>query len=57
MIDRFTSTIRRIGSHRSGLDAYLGSVQRGECSCDPKYDEARKDFNSRVRGEIRGFFG
>jgi len=57
VIDRFTGAIHRIGNHRSGLDAYLGSVQRGECSCGPKYDEARKDFNSRIRGDFPGFFG
>ena len=57
MFDRFTSTIRRIGSHRSGLDAYLGGVQMGECSCGPKYDEARRDFNNRIRTEFRGFLG
>ena len=57
MIDRFTGVIRRIGSHRSGLDTYLGNVQRSECSCGPKYDEARKDFNGRLRGEFRGLLG
>ena len=57
MIDRFTGVIRRIGSHRSGLDTYLGNVQRSECSCGPKYDEALKDFNGRLRGEFRGLLG
>ena len=40
-----------------GLEAYLGGVQMGECSCGPKYDEARRDFNSRIRTEFRGFLG
>ncbi len=57
MIDRFTGTIQSIGNHRSGLDAYLDSVQRRGCSCCPKYDEARKDFNSRLRSEFRGLLG
>ena len=57
MIDRFTGTIRRIGNRRSGLDAYLGNVQKDGCSCGPKYDEARMDFNSRILGELRGFLG
>ena len=57
MIDRFAGTIRRIGSHRSGLDAYFGNVQGSGCSCCPKYDEARKDFNGRLRGEFRGLLG
>jgi len=57
VIDRLTGRIHRIGNHRFGFDAYLGNVQRSECSCGPKYDEARKDFNSRIRGEFRGFLG
>ena len=57
MIDRFAGTIRRIGSHRSGLDAYFGNVQGSGCSCCPKYDEARKDFNGRLRGEFHGYLG
>ncbi len=57
MFDRFAGTIRRIPSHRSGFDSYLANVQKAGCSSCPRYDEARKDFNSRHRGEVHGYLG
>ena len=55
MIDKFVGSIRGISRHRTGLDSYVASVQNDRRPVGPKYDEARKDFNSRIRGEIRGF--
>lgn len=57
MFDRFAGSIRRIGTHRAALDSYLASVQKTKCACGPKYDEAIKDFNGRIRGELRGYLG
>ena len=55
MFDRFVGSIRGIRSHRTGFDSYLVNVQTGKGTSGPKYDEARKDFNSRIRGEFRGY--
>lgn len=55
MIDRLVGSIRGIRRHRTGLDSYIDAVQNGSRSVGPKYDEARKDFNNRIRGEISGF--
>ena len=57
MFDRFAGSIRRIGTRRAALDSYLASVQKTKCAYGPKYDEARKDFNDRIRGEFRGYLG
>ena len=57
MLERFAGSIRRIGTHRAALDAYLANVQKTECACGPKYEEAIKDFNGRIRGEFRGYLG
>ena len=57
MFDRFSGSVRRISSHRAALDSYLASVQKTKCACGPKYDEAVRDFNSRIRGEFRGYLG
>ena len=55
MFDRFVGSIRGIRSQRSGFDSYLAQVQKGRGFAGPKYDEARKDFNSRIRGEFSGY--
>ena len=57
MIDRFVGSIRGIRRHRTGLDSYIAAVQNDRRPVGPKYDEARKDFNNRIRGEISGFLG
>ena len=57
MIDRFVGSIRGISKHRTGFDSYLANVQKGKVACGPKFDEARKDFNNRMRGEYQGFLG
>lgn len=54
MPNRFTHPIRRTRNRKTGFDSYLNNVQRAGCS---KYDEARQDFNSRLRGEVRGYLG
>ena len=55
MIDRFVGSIRGIRSHRTGLDSYIANMQNDRHPVGPKYDEARKDFNNRIRGQISGF--
>ena len=55
MFDRFVGSIRGIRSHRTGFDSYLVNVQKGRGTAGPKYDEARRDYNSAIRGEFRGF--
>lgn len=55
MFDRFVGSIRGIRSHRTGFDSYLVNVQQGRGAAGPKYDEARRDFNSTIRGEFRGY--
>lgn len=57
MIDRFVGSIRGIRSHRTGFDSYLVNVQKGRGWGGPKFDEARKDFNNRMRGEYQGYIG
>ena len=57
MFDRFADSVRRISSSRAALDSYLANVQKTKCACGPKYDEALKDFNGRLRGEFRGYLG
>ena len=57
MIDKFAGRIRGIGSYRTGLDSYFANVQERKCRYGPKYEEARKDFNNRLRGEVHGYLG
>lgn len=57
MIDRFVGSFQGIRRHRTGLDSYIANVQNARRPVGPKYDEARKDFNNRIRGEIIGFLG
>ena len=57
MIDRFVGSIRGFRSHRTGFDSYLVNVQKGRDWGGPKFDEARRDFNNRVRGEYQGYIG
>ena len=57
MIDKFVGSVRGIRSRRTGFDSYLVNVQKGRVWGGPKYDEARKDFNNRVRGEFQGYLG
>ena len=57
MIDRFVGSIRGLRNHRTGLDSYAVNVQKGIGWGRPKYDEARKDFNNRIRGQISGYLG
>ena len=57
MIDRYSGKLRRFRRHRVGFDSYLANVQTAKCTSCPNYDEARKDYNGRIRSEVRGFIG
>ena len=57
MSSRLAGSIRTIRSHRAGFDSYLANVQKPKCALSPSYDEARKDFDKRLRGEVRGLLG
>ena len=57
MIDRYSGKLRSFGRRRVGFDSYLANVQTAKCTSCPNYDEARKDFNGRLRSEVRGFMG
>ena len=57
MIDRYSGKLRRFRRHRVGFDSYLANVQTAKCTSCPNSDEARKDFNGRLRSEVRGFIG
>ena len=57
MSSKFTGSIRRIRSHRSGFDSYLATVQKPKCKSCPSYDEAHRDFDNRLRSEVRGYLG
>lgn len=55
MINRFAGSIRRVAARRAALDSYLGNVLKTKCACGPKYEEALKDYNGRIRDQFRGF--
>lgn len=55
MSSRFAESIRSIGSHRGGFDTYLATVGKPKCALGPNHDEARKDFDKRLRGAVRGY--
>ena len=57
MINRYSGKLRSFGRRRVGFDSYLANVQTAKCTSCPNYDEARKDFNGRLRSEVRGFIG
>ena len=57
MSSRLAGSVRTIRSHRAGFDSYLANVQKPKCALSPSYDEARKDFDKRLRGEVRGLLG
>ncbi len=57
MIDRYSGNIRGFGRRRVGFDSYLANVQTAKCTSCPNSDEARKDYNGRLRSEVRGLLG
>ena len=57
MSGRFAESIRSIRGHRAGFDSYLAGIQKPKCALNPSYDDARRDFDRRLRYEVRGFLG
>ena len=57
MSSRLAGSIRSIRSHSAGFDSYLAKVRKPGCALSPSYDEARKDYDRRLRGEVRGYLG
>ncbi len=57
MPNRLANPIRGTRNRRTGFDSYLKNVQKAGCSLVPRYDEARQDFNRRLRREVRGYLG
>ena len=57
MSSRLAGSIKSIRSHHTGFDSYLAKLRKPRCALSPTYDEARKDFEKRLRGEVRGLLG
>ena len=57
MLNRLAGAVRGIHNRHAGFDSYLANVRKPKCALGPSYDEAHKDFDSRLRREVRGLLG
>ena len=57
MIDRYSVKLRSFGRRWVGFDSYLANVRTAKCTSCPNIDEARKDYDGRLRSEVHGFIG